>query len=31
LASVDLPTFGRPANAMKPERVAVGLLAPELN
>jgi hypothetical protein len=26
-----LPTFGRPAKAMKPERVSFGLSAPELN
>jgi hypothetical protein len=26
-----LPTFGRPASAMKPDRVSVGLSAPELN
>ena len=31
LASVDLPTFGRPASAMKPDRVSAGLAAPELN
>jgi hypothetical protein len=26
--SVDLPTFGRPASAMKPERVVLGPVRP---